>query len=414
MEHVVCDLCGGGDLVEVYCDPGFEIPSALGIRQIDITNVICRTCGLIFINPRLPEAAVREFYAAQTRPREVPEGGGVSALPRGESVRRDQCERILEEWNSHAEGRILDIGSFEGYFLSLFKRRGWSCVGVEPAREAVLVAREHYDLEILEGMFEDFPQLAGVFDVVSVRHVLEHVRQPSHFLHLARKALKPEGLLFIEVPDASRPRAVELDDFFSFQHLYNFSPTTLKAMLSREGFEVKVPSQLLPYGAFRTLAWWRAGRPSQTIEPGNPTEYRRLHGIVREYAQERQSVLDRLKSKIAALVDETRGGDARVAVFGAGFHTRELFRRTNMLEAPIVALVDSDPAKHGSDLAGLTVQSPSSLAEARPTMVLVSSYAFQDEISGQLTSLEKEGVRVVRLYGKVQAYDTFTADPGVR
>ena len=109
MEHVVCDLCGGGDLVEVYCDPGFEIPSASGIRQIDITNVICRTCGLIFINPRLPEAAVREFYAAQTRPREVPEGGGVSALPRGESVRRDQCERILEEWNSHAEGRILVV-----------------------------------------------------------------------------------------------------------------------------------------------------------------------------------------------------------------------------------------------------------------------------------------------------------------
>ena len=414
MERVVCDLCGGGDLEEAYCNQGFEIPSASGTRQIDITNVICRNCGLIFINPRLPEAAVREFYTAQTRPREVPEGGGVSALPRGESVRRDQCERILEEWDPHAAGRILDIGSFEGYFLSLFKKRGWSCVGVEPAREAVLVAREHYDLEILEGMFEDFPQLEGGFDVVSVRHVLEHVRQPSHFLNLARKALKPEGLLFIEVPDASRPRAVELDDFFSFQHLYNFSPTTLKALLIREGFEVKEPSQLLPYGAFRALAWWREGRPSRTIEPGNAAEYRRLHGIVREYAQERQRVLDGLKSKVAALVVELNSSGGKLAVFGAGFHTRELFRRTNILQAPIVALVDSDPAKHGSDLAGLTVQSPSALTEARPAMILVSSYAFQDEIAGGLAPLEKEGVRVVRLYGDVQAYDTFTADPGAR
>ena len=49
--------------------------------------------------------------------------------------------------------------------------------------------------------------------------------------------MKPNGWLFIEVPDVSQPFSGHFDRFYQKAHLFHFSPETLRKLLYKTGFE---------------------------------------------------------------------------------------------------------------------------------------------------------------------------------
>ena len=77
------------------------------------------------------------------------------------------------------------------------------------------------------------------FDLIIISHVLEHVSDPIKFLLIARKKLKYNGYLYVEVPDIQRPKLrVLYSSFFASPHLFLFSSRTLRIILSKAGLKV--------------------------------------------------------------------------------------------------------------------------------------------------------------------------------
>jgi hypothetical protein len=72
------------------------------------------------------------------------------------------------------------------------------------------------------------------FDVVSLIHCLEHIRNPSQYLERARRYIGPIGILLIEVPDA------ELNpfDLVVADHASHFSKKALASIVETAGYEV--------------------------------------------------------------------------------------------------------------------------------------------------------------------------------
>ena len=135
---------------------------------------------------------------------------------------------------------LLDYGSATGGFLVRAAGRGWDAAGIEVSAHAREVsaskgARAYESLAALPA--------GASFDVVTMHHVLEHLDDPVASLTAVRGVLRPGGRLLVEVPNwRSIERLVEGNrwvDLRADQHLWQFSESSLRRVLSRGGFAVE-------------------------------------------------------------------------------------------------------------------------------------------------------------------------------
>ena len=82
----------------------------------------------------------------------------------------------------------------------------------------------------------------------------------------------------------------------------------------------------------------------------------------------------------------------------SGASTDGILSTGDLATGHIAAIVDNDPAKHGTLSHGLRVGRPADLADLSPALVIVSSRAFEREILEQLDGLGIPGLSLVRLY----------------
>src|SRR5207247_9808655 len=110
------------------------------------------------------------------------------------------------------------------------------------------------------GLFYNQRLASGRFDLVTMWHFLEHDYDPLRTLLMAKRVLKPEGRLVIEVPRLDsltfrlfRERWPGLQ---APQHTVLYSKDMLLKVMARAGLEVVA---YLPYGAFPAYFYLFAG-----------------------------------------------------------------------------------------------------------------------------------------------------------
>ncbi|MGK7922007.1 MAG: FkbM family methyltransferase [Trichodesmium sp.] len=95
--------------------------------------------------------------------------------------------------------KILDIGCGQGVALEIFKRHGYSAIGITLNNEDVAICQQKgYQVYQMDQSFLDFED--NYFDFVWCRHCLEHSIFPYFTLHEISRVIKPEGYLYLEVP----------------------------------------------------------------------------------------------------------------------------------------------------------------------------------------------------------------------
>jgi SAM-dependent methyltransferase len=175
------------------------------LATVDGYDVIgCQACGFRHIDPLFSEEELKKFYDGEFYQTERPD---YFARAEGDKewwmLRYHHYYELLE---AHAPGRrILDIGSGPGYFLEAGRLRGWDVLGFEPSRIAadytagrgIAVVNDFFSAGKAEGR--------GVFDVVSMNLVLEHLRDPIALVEEAKSMLAPGGLLFVSSPNDFNP-----------------------------------------------------------------------------------------------------------------------------------------------------------------------------------------------------------------
>lgn len=212
--EVPCNLCGS---VHV------SILSRRSRSGAPLRTVACRQCGLVWSDPRPHDT--RQFYEQdyrlaykrtyEPRAKHVLRAGQV-ALSRLEKIRPCLQGRM----------RILDVGSGGGEFAYLLKSLGHEVRGIEPNQGYATFAAKQYGLDIMQGFIGDVDLPQASYDLITIWHVLEHTEDPGAVLRQLQRALRPGGLLVVEVPNVEAtcqsPRAT-----FHEAHLYNFNAATL-------------------------------------------------------------------------------------------------------------------------------------------------------------------------------------------
>jgi SAM-dependent methyltransferase len=201
----------------------------------------CATCELGFLDPRPSQKEMAQFYEKEYFLEKYDEGLALDS-PNFEKRLRGEAHRIKFIRSRKPSGRVLDIGCGYGYFLFACQRVGYKVAGVDTSHWAVHYAEHRLGLSAMRGEMDevDFPPRS--FDIITMWHILEHVRNPNLTLRKARDWMKEDGIIVIDVPNYkgtdAQARWLEWDGWSLPYHLWHFTYGSLKSLLDNHGFEV--------------------------------------------------------------------------------------------------------------------------------------------------------------------------------
>jgi len=152
---------------------------------------------------------------------------------------------------------ILDIGCYDGTFLSLIKNRNNSFYGIEASGYGAKEALKK-GINVKKFFFNDvdkIPFKSESFDLVVAGEIIEHIYDIDFFLQEIYRLLKRDGFLLISTPNiASFGRRLMLflgmnpiietspNETDSSGHIRYFTFRTLKVLLNKQGFRVLLRS----------------------------------------------------------------------------------------------------------------------------------------------------------------------------
>lgn len=146
-------------------------------------------------------------------------------------------------------GRVLDIGCGSGIYLSQLKALGWAVSGIEISSKAAAVAKAQYGIDVFCGQPTDAPFEDESFDHIHINHALEHFPDPFSVLKKVKTLLKPNGTLYIEVPNVESQGAAAAGPYWLHwdapRHLFGFTPISLEKAVINAGLEVRKMTTIL-------------------------------------------------------------------------------------------------------------------------------------------------------------------------
>jgi SAM-dependent methyltransferase len=379
-----CAICGGRKTNLVYRQR-FVLPSKNAFHAgYDV--VACEACGFTFADNTPDQAFLDEYYREMAKKTALLERRKTCDTPEPDQLVRlhhNTRDNILRHVSKDA--RVLDIGCYTGAVLALLRDSGIADVqGIDPSAYAASVAKERFGIPVTVGsLFDDLD--LGTFDFILLSHVLEHIVELRPFLWRVQSLLKPEGQLYIEVPDAmdfflsTNPddgfQIEHHEPFlqFSVEHVNYFTARSLENLLARNGFErvwVEPQSQTLSVVA-------SVFKPRAIV--ADPQAREALDRYVADSRAHLGSVLE--------VIDSIHAEGSEVLVWGAGVHSQRLLAASKLAEVPIRAFIDSDPAYHGGTLDGHPIVGPDALRDLPPLPIVISSRGYQDEIAQQIAAM---------------------------
>ena len=128
---------------------------------------------------------------------------------------------------------LLDVGSGLGVFLHEAKKIGWKCYSNEPGIEASFFIKKKLNIKTFNCKFEEI-STNKKFDIITFNKVLEHVERPHKLLNIAKKLLKPNGFIYIEVPDGEAAIKVSKNrQEFTIDHLHVFALESIMSLIKK-------------------------------------------------------------------------------------------------------------------------------------------------------------------------------------
>ena len=161
------------------------------------------------------------------------------------------------------DARLIEIGSAYGFFLDVAREQFTVCgVEISDAARAAAVARGH---DVVRELTPAFVDARGPFDAAVMLDVVEHMQDPGAAFAELHRAMRPGARLVLTTGDFGSAIARVMGKRWRLmtppQHLWFFSPATIRALLARHGFRVeaidhpwkRVPLALMAYQAARYL-----------------------------------------------------------------------------------------------------------------------------------------------------------------
>jgi hypothetical protein len=366
----------------------WDLP-AIGTHQIGFG--ICPESGLIIQSPSPSPDEINAYYsetATYINPgrKGKPSNCKVKDLNRLINICKDTKDLIFNS--------IFQVGCSDGYTLSRFRDAGANVVcGVDPSKASHQLASELYNIETIVGTFEDYKETTGSYNLIILTHVLEHLFDPVKTLEKCNAMQNDGDWILIEVPLFER-----MDCFppglLTLEHLNYFSEGTLIETVTKSGYEPVFIGKYFDQNEYPVITI--TAKKNNNFDVIKSNNYSKLSELLVAYIDGEKQAWERAENKIREKIKK----GTSTYIYGAGIHTSQLLAFTDLKEyLNILGLLDSSLTKWGTQIGIFNCYNINEITIKKDDIILISSYASENEIYKSLiTSLPKD-INIIRIYG---------------
>jgi SAM-dependent methyltransferase len=371
-----CPVCAGAAVhvfleirdVPVFCNVlALTRAEAVAAATGDIELALCSDCGHVF-NTAF-DAAKLEYNPAYEN--------SLHFSQHFSKYAEDLAHRLIDTYGIRGKD-VIDVGCGRGDFLSLLCRAGnnrgygFDKSYAPDGNGSAAPGNPTFIRDFYGPEYASYP-----CDLLSCRHVLEHIEQPVAFVADIRHSLdaKPGSVVFFEVPNAAYTlRDLGIWDLI-YEHCSYFSGSSLTRLFSDTGFAVRRVAELYD-GQFIGIEC----TPGTAISAAATVDPHEVLECVERFPERYARKLDNWRG----VTDELQRSGRRAVIWGGGSKGVTFL---NLLKpSAVVGVVDLNPRKHGRFVPGTghEVVSPDRLREIRPDVVIVMNEVYKDEIRKDL------------------------------
>lgn len=226
-DSVLCPLCG--QLVDIA-------PYQYSKDSQKSLIYLCKSCCFLFGRPVfISEQNQRQMDSIDDA--ELYNSAALRFLHRELNLKREiRAVRSILGPGTH---RVLDIGCGTGWTSAFWQKNGFHVTGLEPSSTRRAVAQERYGLTVIGSYLEDTNN-DQKYDLVILRHIIEHFESPKDLLAKAADMVADDGLLLIILPNINCLGRYIFDTYWTWVlpwHCNFFSPIALETLTRNIGFK---------------------------------------------------------------------------------------------------------------------------------------------------------------------------------
>lgn len=233
-----CNICNSDILPKIL----YKNKSA---QNPDIVR--CPVCKITFIHPQPDSKIISDYY-----------NGLYASLAVYDEKKMQDANKSLEAYQKNINtinpnsNELLDLGCGLGYYSKAAFNVGYRVSSVEQDKVSIKFARETLKLNnIIEKSIENFILTTELkFDVIFLRHVIEHVPDPQGLIEGISGMLKTGGVLVIETDNNAgiellfRPHSLL---FYLQIYKEKFKKVNFFSLLIKRPFAIDYPRHLFAF-----------------------------------------------------------------------------------------------------------------------------------------------------------------------
>ncbi len=352
---------------------------------------VCLDCAVIEVSDQLPPDFFDDYVY-------VP-----SASDTMHAHFKAFAAQIAERFAAAGDAVVVDIGCNDGLLLRACADEGLSTLGVEPAANIALLAREkgidvvneYFDADCAARLRDRY----GPATVITTSNTFNHIDDLHGFMEGVAILLGDEGTFIVEVPQALE--LVEKNEFDTVyhEHLSTFSVTSLAALY--RFFDMRIVDvEVLPIhgGSMRVSAQRRPDDTPETAAVQAWLERERASGLFdRQTYDALAHRVRKIRDDLLALLSALKREGKRVAGYGAPAKGNTLLNFFGIGPETLEFLADRNAMKEGRYSPGMRIPvvSPKRIMETMPDYLLILAWNFADEILGQQEEYRRAGGKFI-------------------
>lgn len=146
---------------------------------------------------------------------------------------------LLPRFDKIKGSTVIDVGCGDGEYIEMLRDIGCDVLGVEPDPQACVVLKKK-NIPFVESSIEDARLAENSANLITMRHVIEHLTDPLRTVNECFRVLKPGGVLVVRTPNsASLSHRYFKNAWYPIdtpRHLFLFSPKSMKLFAGKSLF----------------------------------------------------------------------------------------------------------------------------------------------------------------------------------
>ena len=321
-------------------------------------------------------------------------------------------ERVVERFGLSRESSVVEIASNDGYLLQHFVARGIPVLGIEPAGN-VAAAAEKKGIRTRVAFFGEAlaRELAAGkrADLIVANNVLAHVPTLNDFVAGIAALLNPRGVATLEFPHLMRLMSENQFDTIYHEHFSYFSFTTVRSVFAAHGLTLFDVQELPTHGGSLRIFARHANDDSRGVAHAVTSLLERedAAGVrtLASYSSFAEQVKATKRELLAFLIAAKRAAKSVVG-YGAPAKGNTLLNYCGIRSDFLDYTVDRSPHKQGHFLPGthIPIYGPETIAETKPTYLLILPWNLREEVMDQMTHIRQWGGEFVTPIPEVKVY----------